>query len=158
MVTRERHCYFGRHWGGVSPEQDFCEPEYTEGIWLEGCLAEFQAIHLNKYILGPLATLYQSTGEERYALRALELLDAWAGYWQDYVYRIANSNIIMSQEDCDSWNVIAGTKTCGLASPWNGAAHELDRVPLAEFQAVKAGLLRCPVQRSLCGHLGWIRL
>ena len=121
--------------------QGYCEPAYTSGVWLEGCLNNFKADYFYRYVLSPLVSRYDGTSAtERYALRVIELLDAWAAVWPDYVFRVTNTAIIMSPDDCYLYGPIGTGSTCCcvILSHYNGQAHELDRVPLAAYNKVNS--------------------
>lgn len=57
----------------------YCTPDYSDGVWLEGCLASLQVKFFTRSILTPLANAYDKDDPltEPYAERVLELLASW---------------------------------------------------------------------------------
>ena len=119
--------------------QGVCEPPYSEGIYLEGCLAEKKIGFFYSTILKGLSQEYnaQDPTTERYARRILELLDSWANKFPNYVFRICNTLVVMTKAQCNAYRGSGSIVTCSLLSHYNGQAHELDRVPLEVYQKVK---------------------
>ena len=113
------------------------------GVWLEGCLAASQAPTF-KDIISALSNKYDSNdaGTQGYATVALTLLSAWADEVPNYVLRVYNSHYVMTPEDCEQFSNDGGAGSmagCSLTSHYNGPAHELDYVPLSEYENV----MRC---------------
>ena len=121
-----------------NPTKYYCEPAYNYGIWLEGCLAELQLPFFYRTILQGLANQYSSSNAatEVYAERVLQLLDAWAAVWPTYVFRVCNTGVVMTPDECNAYRGSGSTVACSIFSHYNGPAHELDYVPYAVYAKV----------------------
>ncbi|GMH73936.1 hypothetical protein TrST_g6631 [Triparma strigata] len=113
------------------------------GIWLEGCLSASQ-IPTYKNIIDAFADKYDHDGNaantEGYATIALTLLNDWANVKPDWVLRVYNSHYVMTPEQCQQFSNDGGAGSmagCSLSSHYNGPSHELDYIPLSEYNVVR---------------------